>query len=109
MAVFIEYPLEGGGQITIETAGQGSKGPVLRGGSADTVTKAAETFENAIAVIQPVANALLARFRRLEQGPESIDIKFGLKFSAEAGAIIASASTEANIEVMVRWRNSMPA
>jgi hypothetical protein len=107
MAVLIEYPLEGGGQVTIETSGQSGKGPVLRGGPADTVTKAAQTFENAIAVIQPVANALLARFRHLEQGPESIDIKFGVKFNAEAGAIIASASTEANIEVRVRWRHQV--
>lgn len=36
-------------------------------------------------------------------GTEAVTIKFGLKFSANAKLVIASAAGEVSIEVQIRW------
>jgi Trypsin-co-occurring domain 1 len=36
--------------------------------------------------------------------PEEIEMEFGFSLSAGAGVIIASASTEANYRVTLRWK-----
>jgi Trypsin-co-occurring domain 1 len=43
------------------------------------------------------------QFADAVHGPTSVKVKFGLKFNAEAGAIIASVGSEANFEIEVRW------
>ena len=104
MAHIIEFPLREGGSVAVEVQGAGTLGPVTRGGASDTVAKAAHSFEDAISVVEPVAEALVAKLANLEHGTEAVELKFGLKFSAEAGVVIASASTEANIEIRISWR-----
>jgi hypothetical protein len=104
MGRLVEFPLRDGGHVAIEAQDSESSGPVMRGSATETIARAAHSFEDAINVIHPVASALVSKLRNLEQGAEAIDIKFGLKFSAEAGAVIASTSTEANIEIRVTWR-----
>jgi uncharacterized protein (UPF0212 family) len=105
----ITFDLSEGGTVLLETRDLTPPSQVTRGIASDVVVKAAHSFEDAIAVVQPVASSLVKRLKEATEGLDSIDIKFGLKFSAEAGAIIASASTEANIEVCVGWRRPLKA
>jgi len=49
-------------------------------------------------------------FTPREDGPESCEIKFGLKISAEGTVVLASMSSELNLEVSVKWaRGGKPA
>ena len=56
-----------------------------------------------MAKIKPVAEAVIKQFVDVVSGTNTVKVKFGLKFTAEAGAIIAAVSSEANFEIEVKW------
>jgi Trypsin-co-occurring domain 1 len=107
MGRLVEFPLEDGGAVLVEVD-TGAAGPVTRGlGDRRGVTEQAQqTFEEAVARVQPAAQALVHRLRALADTPEEIGIEFGLELSAEAGAFIAAASSTANFKVTLTWRRS---
>jgi hypothetical protein len=103
----INFDLRDGGQIAVEAQGGGAPGgpkPVMRGSITDRMHQSAGDFENAVSVIHPVAAALIAKLKNLGEGTEAVDLKFGIKFNAEAGVVIASTSTEASVEISIKWR-----
>jgi hypothetical protein len=109
MGRLVEFPLEQGGSVLVEVPDTtfGSR-PATRGlGSGEDVTRRAQrTFEAAVAQIQPAAQAIVDRLRRMEQTPDSVRVTFGLDLHAEAGAFIAAASTTATFTVELVWSNS---
>lgn len=71
------------------------------------VIKAKQSFERSLDRVIPFASAALKRFRDgLTTPADEVEIKFGVKMTAEAGAIIASASSEVNFEVTLKWKQS---
>jgi hypothetical protein len=44
------------------------------------------------------------KFRDFADAPEGVEVEFGLKFAGQAGAFIASASTEAQFRVKMVWK-----
>jgi hypothetical protein len=109
MSRLVEFPLEDGGSVLVEV--DVGAGPVTRGlGDRHGVTEQAQqTFEQAVARVQPAAQALVNRLRALADAPEEIGVEFGLELSAEAGAFIAAASSTANFKVTLTWRRNHPA
>jgi hypothetical protein len=110
MSPLVEFPLQDGGAILVQV-GEAAAGPVTRGlGDRRLVTEQAQqTFEQAIARVQPAAQALISRLRALADAPDEVGVEFGLELSAEAGAFIAAASSTANFKVTLSWRRSSPA
>jgi len=107
----VEFPLEGGDDsILVEVAGgPRGDGRVTRGLShEDVVEHTEQSFEHAISRIQPAARAIIEKLRNLPDAPDEVSVEFGLELSAEAGAFIASASTEANFRVSLTWRRPSP-
>ena len=104
MSELVEYELGDGSRILIEVE-ERSTGPVMRGGRAqDLVTKADSTLEQALSKIGPVTAAAFAQLRNVAEPPDEIDIEFGVKLSADVGAIIARTGGEANFQISLRWR-----
>ncbi|MBA2443968.1 MAG: hypothetical protein H0V49_01385 [Nocardioidaceae bacterium] len=68
-----------------------------------SIENAQQTFEQAIARVQPAAEAIIGRLRFISDPPDEVHVEFGLELSAEAGAFIASASTTANFKVSLTW------
>lgn len=68
--------------------------------------KAKEKFEQSIEVLQSVSKAVIGKLNSTTKDlkPDEIEIKVGLKFSAEAGAFIAKTSAEGNLEVTIKWK-----
>jgi Trypsin-co-occurring domain 1 len=101
----IEFPV-GGGQSVIVQVEDSAAGPVTRGiGSAQSITiRASQTFEDAISRVRPAAETIVAQLRSLAAAPDEVEVEFGLTLSAEAGAFIAAASTEANFKLTLTWR-----
>ncbi len=99
----VEFELESGDSIfvevkeTEETDGRIS----LRD---DVVEKAQLSFESAFDKIKPVASTIISKLRNLKEPPEEVEVKFGLKMSAAAGAVIAAASLDANYEITLKWK-----
>jgi hypothetical protein len=108
MRRLVEFPLQDGGGVLIEVD-DAAGGPVTRGWGERRVTdQAQQTFEAAIAKVEPAARALLARLSELPEAPEEVAVEFGLELSAEAGAFIAAVSSSANFKVSMTWRRRPP-
>lgn len=74
---------------------------VGRGGR--TVARAEQSLEQMLDVVRPVADTFVGRFRAMAQLPDEATLQFGLSVSADAKLAIASAATEANFSVTLRW------
>jgi hypothetical protein len=99
----ISIPLEAGGTADLEIEDNVTS-PVMRGGVQQTVIeRAVGSFEAAVAKVKPVAAAVVGQFVDVVHGTTEVKVKFGLKFNAEAGVVIASAGSEANFEIEVSW------
>ncbi len=105
MKRLIEFPLEDGTTILVEVEVPEEPGvaPAARGGPG-TPEKAQQTFEAALDKIRPAAQALIQKLRALHDPPDQIQVEFGLKLNAQAGAFVAAASTEANYKVTLTWK-----
>jgi hypothetical protein len=106
MTDLVQFELEDGSSVLIETESVSGQ-PVTRGGrAAEMISKADETFEQALGRMGPTATAILKKFRETAEQPDEIEIEFGVKISAEAGAIVAKTSGEANFRIAVRWKRA---
>lgn len=70
----------------------------------EVVARAKQTFDAALDKIKPVATTIITKVRSLNEPPDEVEVKFGVKMSAEAGAVIAAASVEANYEITLKWK-----
>ena len=55
---------------------------------------------------EPIASALIEKLRGISDPPEEVQVEFGLSLSAEASAVLASASTSAHYRVTLRWERA---
>lgn len=104
MKRLVEFPLEGGGSAIVEVDEPAPPGtrPASRAGKVDE--EASQTFEASLDRVKPLSAALIGRMRDLAEPPDEIAIQFGVKLSGSLGAIIASASGEANYSVTLKWQ-----
>jgi len=75
-----------------------------RGMSEKIVTATEHTFESALDSIRPIANAVFTKLKDLITTPEQIQVEFGLKITAQAGAILTYAGGEAHFKVALTWK-----
>jgi hypothetical protein len=91
--------------IEIEATHNTSLERVSRDGLDEQIVQARQSFEKAIDQVTPVAAAALNRLRRgLTTPADEVELKFGVKLTAEVGAIIASVGGEVNFEVTLKWK-----
>jgi hypothetical protein len=69
----------------------------------DLVVKARQSLEGAFGQIQAVANAALGKLQDLAQQPEQVELEFGIRLNAEAGAVIARTQAEGHLQVTLTW------
>jgi hypothetical protein len=100
MKQLVEYELEDGSTILIEV--DLPEAGIDRAGRGDQIVKAKERFADALEQIKPVAQTVLSKLGSLSA--DEIGVEFGIKLSAKAGVIIASADTEANFTVTLTWK-----
>jgi hypothetical protein len=107
MKHLVQFPLESGGFIWVEVneASQ-DEDPRRISRPEDLVKKAQQTFEDALEGLKPVANGIMKKLTELNQPADEVEVKFGLKMNAEAGAIIASAGIEGNYEITLKWKRT---
>ncbi|MFI2199871.1 CU044_2847 family protein [Streptomyces sp. NPDC020192] len=102
MSRLVEFTTEDGAVVRVETAdGAGGNRPVSRG--EDTVDRAARTFEDALDHVRAAAHAALRVFRDGSLRPDSVELEFGVKLTAEAGAVIAKGTAEGQLVVRLSW------
>ena len=106
MPELAQFPLSGGGVVVVEVEPADSVARrVMRGGNLEaTIATANATFESALQTVRCAAEGILHQLLSLAEPPDEVAVEFGVKMSAETGAIIAKASTEANFKINLTWK-----
>ena len=104
MPTYVEYELEDGMTILIETPEKQSGGVVLSSrGDENKIVKAEKKFREALASAKAQAKLLLAEVEDLHV--TEAELKFGLTASAElSNLIIGKLGADVNYEVTLKWR-----
>jgi hypothetical protein len=106
---FVQYPLEEGGSILVEVDVPESEGGLVKAASTGDLTlKAAKSFENAVAGIRPLANAVVSKLQNLNYPPDEIGVEFGMSFKADGNAILTRVGADANFKVSLNWKREQP-
>jgi hypothetical protein len=107
MTRLIEFPLEDGDFILVEVDDtELGEGIIEASDNGDILTRATKTFEEALSKIKPVAVAITNRLKGLSEPPDEIEIEFGLKMDAKAGAFLAATTIGANYKVTLTWKHN---
>jgi len=106
MAWLVSMPLDEGGEVLLEVAGDDEQGFQRVGRGEDAVKRAAETMQNALGQLRPTAQTVIDQFRTLSDAPDKISLGFGIKVTGEAQLVIAKAASEANFQVSIEWQRT---
>lgn len=103
MKRLVEFPLEDGTTMLVEIEEPDQGGLVKASRADDVIVKAQQTLEKSLEKVKPAAQVVIQQLRKLHDAPNEIQVTFGLKLSADAGAVLASAGAEANYTVTLKW------
>lgn len=101
MTELVRFELAGGGFVVAEL--DDARG-VSRAARQGVLATARSTLEGALTEVRDAASAALAQFQDMVQKPDEVEIKFGVKLDAQAGAIIARTGMQGHFEVTVKWK-----
>lgn len=104
MKHLVEFKLEDG-SIMVEVEALEAEGGTIRAGRkpGEIYYEATQTFEQALDKVQKVTEKAVQKLRDLSAHPDEVEMEFGFNLSAQFGAVIASATAEANYRVTLRW------
>lgn len=106
MKRLVEFATENNCFIIVEVEETGSEGLVKASKPAEIISKASQSFEEALEKVKPAASSIIKKIRALQDQPDEIEVEFGLKLSADAGAVVASAGVDANYKVTLKWKGT---
>ncbi|WP_437060616.1 CU044_2847 family protein [Streptomyces sp. enrichment culture] len=101
MRNLVRVPLEGGGEILFEAAGE-AQGPVKVGRVGDVVRELPQTLSSMLTPVRDTTQAVLDLLR--QAGPDEVEFEFGLDLSAEAGVVITKTQGAFHMKVRVLWQ-----
>jgi Trypsin-co-occurring domain 1 len=102
MGELLRFELDGGGAVLVEVADD-EPGIEQAARVDELVVKARVSLEQALDQVRAVANAAVARLRDLAEQPQQIQVEFGIRLNAEAGAVIARTQAEGHLQVTLTW------
>ena len=102
MKRLVDFPLEDGNHMLVEIE-ETDQGGLVQASLSETIVKAQQTLEKSLEKVKPAAKYIIQQLRELHDEPNEVEVAFGLKLSADAGAVLASASAEANYTVKLKW------
>lgn len=107
MTQVVDFPLEGGGTLTVQAAVADMAGGLELASVKDRLIRSGETLESALGKVTPGLKAVAARLRELS--PDGMSVEFGLCVTAEAGVVVAKGSTEVHFTVTLTWAGQQAA
>ena len=97
----VEFKTYDGTPVVVETAEDESGSRLVA--RDDGTVQAARTFEGSLEGVRAAAESALRVFRDGTLRPDSVEIEFGVKLTAEAGALIAKSAVEGHLVVKLSW------
>jgi Trypsin-co-occurring domain 1 len=64
------------------------------------------SLEKALTDVRDAAAAALKQFQTMASQPDEVEITFGVKLDAQAGAVIAKTSIQGHFEVKLKWERA---
>jgi Trypsin-co-occurring domain 1 len=109
MKRLIEFKLADGSEVLVEVE-QPEKKPnsgykPVAHSSGLMVEVAKQTFEEAFDKIRSTAAVVSSKLKAL--AADETEVKFGLKLTADAGAIFTTVGSEVNFEVTLKWNKKV--
>jgi hypothetical protein len=101
MTTRMEFDLESGGTVIVESAGASGVGPAGRVDKA--AQKAGRTLRESLGSVVEAAEDIMEAFKALPRMPEEIEVQFGVSLDASVNAVIASSTGNAHLDVTLRW------
>ena len=83
-------------------AGRGPLEPASRT-SEKVAAEATQTFEDALDTVEVITAKIHAALEKLITKPEKVTVELGVKFTAEAGVILAKGAVDANLKLTLSW------
>ncbi len=112
MAQYIEFPLENGGSVVIETADEPHKSGFAAVGAAgnhESAEQAHQSFDQSMENIRKSADLLTQKLHTLTLPPDEMTVTFCLKASSELGALmVGKLGVDSNYNVTLKWRKESP-
>jgi hypothetical protein len=104
----VRFMLDEHTEAVFETdlASDGKEELVSRGGE-DEIPLAKDRLDVLTDRIRPVANTLFDALKELNT-PQEINLEFGIKLGGKTGIVFASAETECNFKIGLKWTNPKP-
>lgn len=102
MGALMEFRTDEGAQVTVEVERHAPGAKLVRRGD-NSVAQAARTFDDALDGIRAAAESALHVFRDGRLRPDTVELEFGVKLTAEAGAVIAKTAVEGHLVVKLSW------
>jgi len=111
MPNFIEITLDENTKIYLETAKDDIKkgdGSLFIPAASDgqILEKTKKYLDDTLNQIKVFSNKIADSIKSLDITPDEFEVDFAVKFSAEAGIIISSVSSEASITIKLKWTKS---
>ena len=91
--LMVEFPLEGGVRGITRTP-------------ADLAAKSSEVIDEAMGTINEMSERFRQTVERMPVRPSQIELSFGIKLSAEVGAIVSRVGGEAALGVRMVWADA---
>ncbi|MEU7578922.1 CU044_2847 family protein [Streptomyces sp. NPDC041068] len=97
----VEFTTDDGARVVVADVDEGSGSRLVSRG--DEPALAARTFEASLDGARAAAESALRVFREGSLRPDSVEIEFGVRMSAEAGAVIVKGQAEGHLVVRLSW------
>ncbi|MFC8423175.1 CU044_2847 family protein [Streptomyces sp. NPDC057236] len=98
---FMQFTTESGTTVVVEGVADESGARLVSRGNGPA--QAARTFEGSLEGVRAAAESALRVFRDGSLRPDAVELEFGVKLTAEAGAVIAKGSAEGHLVVKLSW------
>lgn len=98
----MEFTTDSGAQVTVEVDRHGPGAKLVSRGE-NSLAQVGRTFDDALVGIRSAAESALKVFRDGTLKPDGVELEFGVKLMAEAGAVIAKSSAEGHLTVKLSW------
>ncbi|MBA2696793.1 MAG: hypothetical protein H0U62_13365 [Actinobacteria bacterium] len=107
MAELARFALDDGGSVTVEVDEEPGISRAARPGQ--VIRAATASFDKALVEVRDAAAAAVGQFQAMAQRPDEVEIMFGVKLDAQAGAVIAKTGLQGQFEVRLRWQREQAA
>jgi hypothetical protein len=98
----IQFDFEDGGAILVEV--DDDEPGIERANRVDDLARqASHTLDMVLEQVGKVAEVTVAKLRSRAGALDSLEVEFGVRLNAEAGAVIAKTEAEGHIQVRMTW------